>query len=165
MPDSEVLTNRQMAAAAPSSSAPQRLEASRKRLTLVATILGSSIAILDSSVVSVALPSIQRSLGGGLPVRQARAARQPDGTAGGPQPALSYLRRFRSHWMRASTRLSRTRSLRTSCERPPTTSADCSICDGAEETLGCDQDSDRLRMNSSGSVSSGQNLQSEIGPY
>ena len=35
-------------------------------MTLVATILGSSIAILDSSVVSVALPSIQRSLGGGL---------------------------------------------------------------------------------------------------
>jgi hypothetical protein len=35
---------------------------SNKRLTLVATILGSSIAILDSSVVSVALPSIQRSL-------------------------------------------------------------------------------------------------------
>jgi MFS family permease len=35
-------------------------------LTLVATILGSSIAILDRSVVSVALPSIQDSLGGGL---------------------------------------------------------------------------------------------------
>jgi hypothetical protein len=32
----------------------------------MATILGSSIALLDSSVVSVALPSIQRSLGGGL---------------------------------------------------------------------------------------------------
>src|ERR1700733_4487148 len=44
--------------------------ASRKRLTLVATILGSSIAILDSSVVSVALPSIQRSLGGGLAGQQ-----------------------------------------------------------------------------------------------
>ncbi len=40
--------------------------ATTKRLTLVATILGSSIAILDASVVSVALPSIQRSLGGGL---------------------------------------------------------------------------------------------------
>jgi EmrB/QacA subfamily drug resistance transporter len=40
--------------------------ASVKRLTLVATILGSSVAILDSSVVSVALPSIQRNLGGGL---------------------------------------------------------------------------------------------------
>jgi EmrB/QacA subfamily drug resistance transporter len=43
---------------------------SSKRLTLVATILGSSIAILDSSVVSVALPSIQRSLGGGLAGQQ-----------------------------------------------------------------------------------------------
>jgi EmrB/QacA subfamily drug resistance transporter len=43
---------------------------SNKRLTLVATILGSSIAILDSSVVSVALPSIQRSLGGGLAGQQ-----------------------------------------------------------------------------------------------
>jgi len=39
-------------------------------LTLVATILGSSIAILDSSVVSVALPSIQHSLGGGLAGQQ-----------------------------------------------------------------------------------------------
>jgi EmrB/QacA subfamily drug resistance transporter len=44
--------------------------ASTKRLTLVATILGSSIVILDSSVVSVALPSIQRSLGGGLAGQQ-----------------------------------------------------------------------------------------------
>ena len=43
---------------------------STKRLTLVATILGSSIAILDSSVVSVALPSIQRNLGGGLAGQQ-----------------------------------------------------------------------------------------------
>lgn len=43
---------------------------STKRLTLVATILGSSIVILDSSVVSVALPSIQRSLGGGLAGQQ-----------------------------------------------------------------------------------------------
>src|ERR1700761_3226287 len=33
-----------------------------RRLTLVATILGSSIAILDSSVVDVALPSIQPQL-------------------------------------------------------------------------------------------------------
>jgi EmrB/QacA subfamily drug resistance transporter len=50
-----------------SSASPDRgLSTSTKRLTLVATILGSSIAILDGSVVSVALPSIQRSLGGGL---------------------------------------------------------------------------------------------------
>jgi EmrB/QacA subfamily drug resistance transporter len=44
--------------------------ASRRRLSLIATILGSSVAILDSSVVSVALPSIQRSLGGGLAGQQ-----------------------------------------------------------------------------------------------
>jgi len=49
-----------------SASAARGPSASTKRLTLVATILGSSIAILDGSVVSVALPSIQRSLGGGL---------------------------------------------------------------------------------------------------
>ncbi len=53
-----------------SFSADQRGSASTKRLTLVATILGSSIAILDGSVVSVALPSIQRSLGGGLAGQQ-----------------------------------------------------------------------------------------------
>src|SRR6476620_10087574 len=46
------------------------VSASSKRLTLVATILGSSIAILDGSVVSVALPSIERSLGGGLAGQQ-----------------------------------------------------------------------------------------------
>ena len=52
----------------PTATAP--VSASRKRLTLLATILGSSIAILDTSVVSVALPSIQRSLGGGLAGQQ-----------------------------------------------------------------------------------------------
>ena len=60
----------QVARTGASSSVTQSLSASRKRLTLVATILGSSIAILDSSVVSVALPSIQRSLGGGLAGQQ-----------------------------------------------------------------------------------------------
>jgi len=54
----------------PSHSGGEGLPASVKRVTLVATILGSSIAILDSSVVSVALPSIQRSLGGGLAGQQ-----------------------------------------------------------------------------------------------
>jgi EmrB/QacA subfamily drug resistance transporter len=57
-------------AAATASSASSVASASAKRLTLIATILGSSIAILDSSVVSVALPSIQRSLGGGLAGQQ-----------------------------------------------------------------------------------------------
>ena len=36
------------------------------RVTLVATILGSSIAFIDGSVVNVALPAIQRDLGGGV---------------------------------------------------------------------------------------------------
>ena len=41
-----------------------------KRWTLVATILGSSIAFIDGSVVNVALPAIQRDLGGGLASQQ-----------------------------------------------------------------------------------------------
>jgi EmrB/QacA subfamily drug resistance transporter len=41
-----------------------------KRLTLVACIMGSGIALLDGSVVNVALPSIQRGLGGGLAGQQ-----------------------------------------------------------------------------------------------
>jgi EmrB/QacA subfamily drug resistance transporter len=44
--------------------------ASRKRLTLAACILGSGIALLDSTVVNVALPTIQRDLGGGLAAQQ-----------------------------------------------------------------------------------------------
>jgi EmrB/QacA subfamily drug resistance transporter len=41
-----------------------------KRLTLIACILGSGIALLDGTVVNVALPTIQRSLGGGLAAQQ-----------------------------------------------------------------------------------------------
>jgi len=41
-----------------------------KRLTLIACILGSGIALLDSTVVNVALPSIARELGGGLAGQQ-----------------------------------------------------------------------------------------------
>jgi len=59
-----------MTGATPPLSADRGSAASIKRLTLVATILGSSIAILDASSVSVALPSIQRSLGGGLAGQQ-----------------------------------------------------------------------------------------------
>src|SRR5580693_8637619 len=44
--------------------------ASRKRLTLLACILGSGIALLDSTIVNVALPTIQRDLGGGLAAQQ-----------------------------------------------------------------------------------------------
>jgi EmrB/QacA subfamily drug resistance transporter len=49
---------------------PARSESSIKRLTLIACILGSGIALLDGTVVNVALPSIQRALGGGLAAQQ-----------------------------------------------------------------------------------------------
>src|SRR5436305_14448595 len=42
----------------------------RKRLTLIACILGSIIVFIDSTVVNVALPAIQRDLGGGLTAQQ-----------------------------------------------------------------------------------------------
>jgi EmrB/QacA subfamily drug resistance transporter len=42
----------------------------RKRLALVAAILGSSVAFVDVTIVNVALPSIQRDLGGGLAAQQ-----------------------------------------------------------------------------------------------
>ncbi len=42
----------------------------RKQLTLAACILGSGIVLLDGTVVNVALPSIQRALGGGLAAQQ-----------------------------------------------------------------------------------------------
>lgn len=41
-----------------------------RRFTLLATILGSSIVFIDSTVVNVALPPIQRDLGGGLAAQQ-----------------------------------------------------------------------------------------------
>src|SRR6266704_6433942 len=40
------------------------------RWTVVATILGSSMAFIDGSVVNVALPAIQHDLGGGLASQQ-----------------------------------------------------------------------------------------------
>jgi EmrB/QacA subfamily drug resistance transporter len=47
------------------------MEASRRRtLTLVATILASGIALLDSTIVNVALPAIEEDLGGGLAGQQ-----------------------------------------------------------------------------------------------
>src|SRR5262249_10954705 len=42
----------------------------RQRLTLLAAILGSGITLLDGTIVNVALPSIERDLGGGLPSQQ-----------------------------------------------------------------------------------------------
>jgi EmrB/QacA subfamily drug resistance transporter len=41
-----------------------------KQLTLAACIIGSGVAVLDGSVVNVALPTIQRDLGGGLAGQQ-----------------------------------------------------------------------------------------------
>ena len=41
-----------------------------KRLTLVASILGSGIVFLDGTVMNVALPAIQRDLGAGLAAQQ-----------------------------------------------------------------------------------------------
>ncbi len=41
-----------------------------KRFALIASILGSSIAFIDGTVVNVALPAIQRDLGGGLAAQQ-----------------------------------------------------------------------------------------------
>jgi len=45
-------------------------ETTRKRLILVACILGSTIVFLDSSIVNVALPAIRRDLGGGLALQE-----------------------------------------------------------------------------------------------
>jgi EmrB/QacA subfamily drug resistance transporter len=45
-------------------------ESTRRRLVLAACILGSSIVFVDGTVVNVALPSIQRDLGGGLALQQ-----------------------------------------------------------------------------------------------
>ena len=41
-----------------------------KQVTLAACIIGSGIAVLDGTVVNVALPTIQRDLGGGLAGQQ-----------------------------------------------------------------------------------------------
>ena len=41
-----------------------------QRLTLVAAILGSAVVTIDASIVNVALPAIERDLGGGLPAQQ-----------------------------------------------------------------------------------------------
>ena len=49
---------------------PANAEARRKSLTLVACIMGSGIVLLDGTVVNVALPTIQRALGGGLAAQQ-----------------------------------------------------------------------------------------------
>jgi len=50
--------------------AATELTAARKRLILVAAIMGSFVAYLDATVVNVALPAIQDDLGGGLAGQQ-----------------------------------------------------------------------------------------------
>src|ERR1700756_2780358 len=42
----------------------------QQRLVLVVSILASFVAFLDGAIVNVALPAIQRQLGGGLPTQQ-----------------------------------------------------------------------------------------------
>jgi EmrB/QacA subfamily drug resistance transporter len=42
----------------------------RQRLTLIAAIVGSAVAAIDSTVMNVALPAIERDLGGGLSGQQ-----------------------------------------------------------------------------------------------
>jgi MFS family permease len=42
----------------------------RQRLTLLAAILGSAVATIDGSIANVALPAIERDLGGGLAAQQ-----------------------------------------------------------------------------------------------
>jgi EmrB/QacA subfamily drug resistance transporter len=56
----------------PWSSVPrtQLTTDTRKRLSLLAAIMGSFVALLDSTVVNVALPSIEQDLGGGLAGQQ-----------------------------------------------------------------------------------------------
>src|SRR4051812_2476046 len=67
------------AARAPSSGAPEAWSSvrdtdlsadTRKRLSLLAAIMGSFVAFLDATVVNVALPAIERDLGGGLAGQQ-----------------------------------------------------------------------------------------------
>ena len=45
-------------------------DARQKQLVLIATIMGSGIALLDATVVNVALPAIEEDLGGGLAGQQ-----------------------------------------------------------------------------------------------
>jgi MFS family permease len=42
----------------------------QQRLVLVVSILASFVAFLDGAIVNVALPAIQRDLGGGLSAQQ-----------------------------------------------------------------------------------------------
>src|SRR4029077_15091820 len=56
--------------AAPQAAPVDPALASKRRLTLVATIIGSSITFVDGSVVNIALPTIGRELDAGLSAQQ-----------------------------------------------------------------------------------------------
>jgi EmrB/QacA subfamily drug resistance transporter len=55
---------------APAARLSLPLDSTRGRWVIVGTVLGSGIAFLDSTVVTIALPAISRELGGGLVVQQ-----------------------------------------------------------------------------------------------
>jgi EmrB/QacA subfamily drug resistance transporter len=59
-----------MTAAAAASPSPVPLVSARGRWIIAATVLGSGVAFIDSTVVNVALPRIGRELGGGLTTQQ-----------------------------------------------------------------------------------------------
>src|SRR5437763_16386400 len=50
--------------------AAKAIDSNVARWTLIASILGSSMAFIDGSVVNVALPPLQGDLGGGLATQQ-----------------------------------------------------------------------------------------------
>ena len=52
--------------AGPATAAPLFLKSARGRWVIAATVLGSGMALLDSTVVGIALPSINRSFHGGV---------------------------------------------------------------------------------------------------
>ena len=58
------------AASGAGAEATRPLDASQKRLVLMAAILGTTVVTVDSTVVNVALPSIADDLGGGLAGQQ-----------------------------------------------------------------------------------------------
>jgi EmrB/QacA subfamily drug resistance transporter len=57
-------------AADPTEGGSGPMTASRKRMVLVAAILGTTVVTVDATVVNVALPAIQDDLGGGLAGQQ-----------------------------------------------------------------------------------------------
>jgi EmrB/QacA subfamily drug resistance transporter len=70
--DAEPGTNRQADSSADADELPDELVFSspRGRWVLAATVLGTGIAFLDSTVVGIALPSINRAFGGGVSTLQ-----------------------------------------------------------------------------------------------